>query len=58
MAAGFAVAGAGVAGAAPGSVTWNDGNEKLTRTISDTTPAEGDIVIYLLEARSVTVDSS
>ncbi len=44
VAAGFAVAGAGVAGAAPGSVTWNDGNEKLTRTISDTTPAEGDIV--------------
>ncbi|PTR22494.1 Ig-like domain-containing protein [Rhodococcus sp. OK519] len=45
VAAGFAVtAGVGVAGAAPGSVTWNDGSSKYTRTVSNTTPSEGDIV--------------
>ncbi|MFD4438126.1 hypothetical protein, partial [Bacillus safensis] len=44
VAAGFAVVGAGIAGAAPASVTWNDGNEKITRTVSEANPAEGDIV--------------
>ncbi|WP_027503355.1 Ig-like domain-containing protein, partial [Rhodococcus sp. UNC363MFTsu5.1] len=34
----------GVASAAPGSVTWDDGNERITRTISDVTPAAGDTV--------------
>ncbi|WP_241566230.1 Ig-like domain-containing protein [Prescottella agglutinans] len=36
--------GAGTAGAAPGSVTWDDGNSRYTRTVSNTTPNEGDIV--------------
>ncbi|MGO4204231.1 Ig-like domain-containing protein [Rhodococcus sp. TAF43] len=45
VAAGFAVtAGAGAASAAPGSVTWQDGDSKFTRTISDVNPKEGDIV--------------
>ncbi len=42
VAAGFAVtAGVGIAGAAPGSVTWTDGSSKYTRTVSNTTPNEG-----------------
>jgi len=45
VAAGFAVtAGLGSASAAPGSVTWDDGNSRFTRTVSNTTPNEGDIV--------------
>ncbi|MET3643328.1 hypothetical protein ABIC73_004938 [Prescottella equi] len=45
VAAGFVVTlGASPAGAAPGSVTWSDGNSKFTRTVSNTTPNEGDIV--------------
>ncbi|MFC7450695.1 Ig-like domain-containing protein [Rhodococcus daqingensis] len=36
--------GGGVAGAAPASITWNDGNSRFTRTISNTTPAVGDTV--------------
>ncbi|WP_141124845.1 Ig-like domain-containing protein, partial [Prescottella equi] len=45
VAAGFVVAlGTGSAGAASGSVTWEDGNSKFTRTVSNTTPNEGDIV--------------
>ena len=45
VAAGFAVtAGVGVAGAAPQSVSWSDGNSKFTRTISDVNPTEGDII--------------
>lgn len=45
VAAGLAVtAGVGIAGAAPGSVTWTDGSSKYTRTVSNTTPNEGDII--------------
>ncbi|MBM4608290.1 hypothetical protein GS416_07625 [Rhodococcus hoagii] len=45
VAAGFVVTlGASRAGAAPGSVTWSDGTSKFTRTVSNTTPNEGDIV--------------
>ncbi|WP_430335110.1 Ig-like domain-containing protein [Rhodococcus sp. ACT016] len=45
VAAGFAVtAGVGAASAAPGSLTWDDGNSRFTRTVSNTTPNEGDIV--------------
>ncbi|MFD4182772.1 Ig-like domain-containing protein [Rhodococcus sp. NPDC058514] len=45
LSAGFAATvGAGVAGAAPASVTWDDGNERITRTISDVNPAEGDVI--------------
>ncbi|MFC4605420.1 Ig-like domain-containing protein [Rhodococcus kronopolitis] len=45
VAAGFAtVLGAGVAGAAPASVSWADGNSNFTRTVSNTTPVEGEIV--------------
>jgi hypothetical protein len=36
--------GVGVASAAPGSVTWDDGSERITRTISDVTPAAGDTI--------------
>ncbi|MDH6282215.1 Ig-like domain-containing protein [Prescottella agglutinans] len=36
--------GAGTAGAASGSVTWDDGSSRFTRTVSNTTPNEGDIV--------------
>ncbi|SDE36536.1 Ig-like domain (group 3) [Rhodococcus tukisamuensis] len=45
VAAGFAVtAGVGMAGAAPSSVSWADGNSNFTRTVSNTTPVEGEIV--------------
>ncbi|WP_430335111.1 Ig-like domain-containing protein [Rhodococcus sp. ACT016] len=45
VAAGFVVAaGMGAASAAPGSLTWDDGNSRFTRTVSNTTPNEGDIV--------------
>ncbi|RVW06921.1 Ig-like domain repeat protein [Prescottella agglutinans] len=45
VAAGFvATVGVGSAGAASGSVTWDDGNSRYTRTVSNTTPNEGDIV--------------
>ena len=45
VAAGFAVtAGVGAASAAPGSITWDDGSSRFTRTVSNTTPNEGDIV--------------
>ncbi|SDE36572.1 Ig-like domain-containing protein [Rhodococcus tukisamuensis] len=45
IAAGFAVtAGVGMAGAAPSSVSWADGNSNFTRTVSNTTPVEGEIV--------------
>ncbi|WP_072691261.1 Ig-like domain-containing protein [Rhodococcus marinonascens] len=43
--AGFAVTvGAGVADAAPATVTWTDGDHTFTRTISDATPYPGDTV--------------
>ncbi|MFC4605421.1 Ig-like domain-containing protein [Rhodococcus kronopolitis] len=45
VAAGFAVtAGVGIAAAAPSSVSWADGNSNFTRTVSNTTPVEGEIV--------------
>ncbi|AOW91609.1 hypothetical protein BFN03_00110 [Rhodococcus sp. WMMA185] len=45
VASGFAVtAGAGVASAAPDTVTWTDGDHTFTRTISDATPYPGDTV--------------
>ncbi|WFR72780.1 Ig-like domain repeat protein [Prescottella defluvii] len=45
VAAGFAVtAGMGSASAAPGSITWDDGYSRFTRTVSNTTPNEGDVV--------------
>ncbi|MFC4605417.1 Ig-like domain-containing protein [Rhodococcus kronopolitis] len=45
VAAGFAtVLGAGVAGAAPGSVSWSDGDSNFVRTVSNTTPVEGEVV--------------
>lgn len=45
VAAGFAVvAGAGTASAAPQSVTWDDGNSRFTRTLSETDLGEGDLV--------------
>ncbi|MEV0463798.1 Ig-like domain-containing protein [Nocardia tengchongensis] len=45
VAAGFAVAAMpGMASAAPGSITWNDGNSKFTRTVSNTNPKVGDVV--------------
>ncbi|WP_241566231.1 beta strand repeat-containing protein [Prescottella agglutinans] len=45
MAAGFAATvGVGAAGAAPASVTWNDGNSKFTRTVSNSTPSVGETV--------------
>ncbi|TJZ77859.1 Ig-like domain repeat protein [Rhodococcus oryzae] len=45
VAAGFAVtAGAGMASAAPGSVNWYDGGSTFTRTISNVTPAEDEII--------------
>lgn len=37
-------AGGGVAGAASDSTTWQDGGSKFTRTVSNTTPNEGDVV--------------
>ncbi|WP_280342135.1 Ig-like domain-containing protein [Nocardia neocaledoniensis] len=45
VAAGFAVAAMpGTAAAAPGSITWSDGNSKFTRTVSNTTPVVGDTI--------------
>ncbi|MCJ0905308.1 Ig-like domain-containing protein [Rhodococcus sp. ARC_M6] len=45
VAAGLAVTfGTGVAEAVSGSVNWKDGNTSFTRTISDVTPSEGDII--------------
>ncbi|WP_430335113.1 beta strand repeat-containing protein [Rhodococcus sp. ACT016] len=45
VAAGFVIAvGVGSAGAAPGTVTWSDGNSKFTRTISNSTPSVGETV--------------
>ncbi|MGO4204228.1 Ig-like domain-containing protein [Rhodococcus sp. TAF43] len=38
------VLGAGTAGAASDSVTWNDGSTKFTRSVSNTTPNEGDVI--------------
>ncbi|MFC4605193.1 Ig-like domain-containing protein [Rhodococcus kronopolitis] len=40
----LAAFGAGVAGAAPGSITWDDGSSRFTRTVSNTTPSVGDTV--------------
>ncbi|MCL2535711.1 MAG: Ig-like domain-containing protein [Nocardiaceae bacterium] len=36
--------GAGAADAASGSATWSDGSSKYTRTVSNTTPSEGDTI--------------
>ncbi|MFE4498843.1 Ig-like domain-containing protein [Rhodococcus sp. NPDC056743] len=44
VAAGFAVAGAGVAGAAPVKAEFNSDGYKVTRTISNGTPSEGDVI--------------
>ncbi|MRH88151.1 Ig-like domain repeat protein [Nocardia sp. SYP-A9097] len=45
VAAGFAVAAMpGTASAAPGSITWSDGNSKFTRTVSNVNPIVGDTV--------------
>ncbi|NMM87542.1 hypothetical protein B2J88_24840 [Rhodococcus sp. SRB_17] len=45
VAAGFAVTiGVGTASAAPGSLSWADGNTNLSRTISNVTPVEGEII--------------
>ncbi|NMD59643.1 Ig-like domain-containing protein [Rhodococcus globerulus] len=45
VAAGFvAVAGVGVAGAAPVTAEFNSSGYKITRTISDGTPSEGDLI--------------
>ncbi|WP_330178805.1 Ig-like domain-containing protein [Nocardia sp. NBC_01503] len=45
VAGGFVVAAMpGMAAAAPGSITWTDGNSKFTRTVSNTNPVVGDIV--------------
>ncbi|MGV9482652.1 Ig-like domain-containing protein, partial [Gordonia aichiensis] len=45
VAAGFAVAAMpATASAAPGTITWNDGNSKFTRTVSNTNPVVGDTV--------------
>ncbi|WFR72785.1 Ig-like domain-containing protein [Prescottella defluvii] len=45
MAAGFAATvGVGSAGAAQGSVTWDDGSSRFTRTVSNSTPAVGETV--------------
>lgn len=45
VAAGFAVAAVpATASAAPGSITWNDGNSRFTRTVSNTNPVVGDTV--------------
>lgn len=41
---GLVGAGAGLAGAAADSTMWQDGSSKFTRTVSDTTPNEGDVV--------------
>ena len=45
VAAGFAVvAGVGVAGAAPVTAEFNSSGYKITRTISNATPSEGDVI--------------
>lgn len=44
LAVGLVGAGGGVAGAASDSITWQDGKSKFTRTVSNTTPNEGDTV--------------
>lgn len=45
VAAGFAVtAGIGMASAGPGQVSWVDGNSNYTRTISNVTPVEGEVI--------------
>ncbi|MFE5284110.1 Ig-like domain-containing protein [Nocardia sp. NPDC056611] len=45
VAAGLAVAAMpGMASAASGTVTWNDGNSKFTRTVSNTNPIAGEVV--------------
>ncbi|MFE4498844.1 Ig-like domain-containing protein [Rhodococcus sp. NPDC056743] len=44
VAAGFAVAGAGVAGAAPVKAEFDSDGYKVTRTISNGTPSEGDVI--------------
>ncbi|MFC4605424.1 Ig-like domain-containing protein [Rhodococcus kronopolitis] len=45
IAAGFVVvSGAGLAGAAPETVNFTDGGNSLTRTVNNTTPAEGETV--------------
>lgn len=45
VAAGFVAAAVpGTASAAPGSVTWSDGNSKFTRTVSNTNPIVGEVV--------------
>ncbi|MFR9749854.1 Ig-like domain repeat protein [Nocardia sp. 004] len=45
VAAGFVVAAIpGTASAAPGMVTWTDGNSKFTRTISNTNPIVGETI--------------
>ncbi|MGV9410495.1 Ig-like domain-containing protein [Nocardia sp. NPDC003693] len=45
VAAGFAAAMMpATASAAPGSITWEDGNSKFTRTVSNTNPKVGDVV--------------
>ncbi|MGW2661917.1 Ig-like domain-containing protein [Nocardia tengchongensis] len=40
----LALFGAGVAQADAGTITWSDGSSQFTRTVSNTTPAEGDTV--------------
>jgi hypothetical protein len=40
----LAFLGAGVAGAAPASITWDDGSSRFTRTVSNTSPAVGETV--------------
>ena len=40
----LAFLGAGVAGAAPASITWDDGSSRFTRTVSNTSPAVGDTI--------------
>ncbi len=45
MAAGFAATvGVGAAGAAPASVSWQDGASKFTRTVSNSNPSVGDTI--------------
>lgn len=44
VAAGSVVAGAATATAAPETITWNDGNSRFTRTVSNTNPVVGDTV--------------
>ncbi|SDD60828.1 Ig-like domain-containing protein [Rhodococcus tukisamuensis] len=40
----LALLGTGIAGAASGSVTWDEGAARFTRTVSNTTPAVGETV--------------